>query len=36
MEDLYNIGFNMKDALIKMARFTSSAEERNAKASYIK
>lgn len=36
MEDLYNIGFNMKDALIKMARFTSSSEERNAKASYIK
>lgn len=36
IEDLYNIGFNMKDALIKMARFTSSAEERNAKASYIK
>lgn len=36
MKDLYNIGFNMKDALIKMARFTSASEERNAKAPYIK
>lgn len=35
-EDLYNIGFNMKDALIKLARFTSTSEERTAKAPYIK
>lgn len=36
MDDLYEIGFNMKDALIKMAKYTSVQGERTSKGQYIK